>query len=181
MVLPVRTVSLGTLGKKSKLHHFYCCHCPGTAPLQLNFGWYFGNKKVPRSQEFFPAQWWADPWLFQIPAHFFPRFQFKNEQQCDITQQDLLHKQHSNLQINPAESVFPQNKCTETQNENMGGYPGFIGGIQTWELGFEGLFGVGFTGKGEAEFNDTTLEVYIGKSSLLLLLLLSNLINGSEV
>lgn len=47
---------------------------------------------------------------------------------------------------------------------------------------FEGLFGRGFTGKGEAaEFNDTTLEVYVGKPSLLLLLLLlQNRINDSK-
>lgn len=102
-------------------------------------------------------------------------------QQCDITQQDLLHKQHSNLQINPAESVFPQNECTENQDENVGGYPGFIGGIQIRELLAEGLFGVGFTGKGEAAvFNDTTLEEDVGKSLLLLLLLLQNVINSSK-
>lgn len=45
---------------------------------------------------------------------------------------------------------------------------------------FEGPFGMGFTGKGEAaKFNDTTLEVYVGKSSLSLLLL-QNLINVSK-
>lgn len=54
-------------------------------------------------------------------------------------------------------------------------------GIQIRELVFEGVFGVGLAGKGEAaEFNDTTLEVYVGKSLLLLLLLLQNLRNGSK-
>lgn len=128
MVFPVRTVGLGISGKKIQITSFLLLpivlqlhHCSWIL-LDISVIKRYQDPGIPPS------------WSLAIPdssSFLFPRFQFKNKQQCDIIQQDLLHKQHSNLQINPAEFVFPQNECTETQNENVGRYPGFIGGIQS--------------------------------------------------